>query len=344
MRALTRLAMLTAVGALFLALLPDSALANHVQCGDVIAKDTTLDGDLSCRGDGLTVVASGVTVDLAGHTIAGSGTDEGVSVWAGDVTITGGTITDFAYGAYTDGPRGTTLHDVVLRRNGTGLHCQFAPECRIEQSVVRDNGVGIRIYSPDGGDPEPTVIRRNEIVLNVTGVRTTGESALVAHNRVAQNSGDGISSSFGRPVGVVRNLVSGNGEEGVRIFFGVQATISGNRIVDNAANGVGVHGGSGEGTEADIDNNRIERNGGDGVLVEPFTNVTVRHNRANRNGDDGIDVDIPTCCQDETLVAANMAHFNADLGIEAGPGTTDGGGNKARHNGNPAQCTGVSCR
>jgi hypothetical protein len=39
-----------------------------------------------------------------------------------------------------------------------------------------------------------------------------------------------------------------------------------------------------------------------------------------------------------------MARFNADLGIEAASNTTDGGGNKARHNGNPAQCVGVVCK
>lgn len=33
-----------------------------------------------------------------------------------------------------------------------------------------------------------------------------------------------------------------------------------------------------------------------------------------------------------------------DLGIEAVAGTTDGGGNGAKHNGNPAQCVGVRCR
>ena len=44
------------------------------------------------------------------------------------------------------------------------------------------------------------------------------------------------------------------------------------------------------------------------------------------------------------MVRANRAYFNIDLGIEADPGTTDGGGNRARNNGDPAQCTGVSCK
>ena len=44
------------------------------------------------------------------------------------------------------------------------------------------------------------------------------------------------------------------------------------------------------------------------------------------------------------MVRANHAFFNADLGIFAAPGVIDGGGNKAKHNGNPAQCVGVRCK
>ena len=41
---------------------------------------------------------------------------------------------------------------------------------------------------------------------------------------------------------------------------------------------------------------------------------------------------------------ANTAGHNRDLGIEAAPGVVDGGGNRARHNGDPRQCVNVGCR
>ena len=95
--------------------------------------------------------------------------------------------------------------------------------------------------------------------------------------------------------------------------------------------------------------NRIRRNGRDGVLVEVAEDApgtVIEHNQTDRNGDDGIDIDLgrndPASV--DTLVRANKAFFNTDLGIEAAPGTTDGGANKAKHNGNPAQCVGVNCR
>jgi Right handed beta helix region len=101
-------------------------------------------------------------------------------------------------------------------------------------------------------------------------------------------------------------------------------------------------------TEAAVRGNRIARNGGDGVLVEAEgAHAVVARNRTERNGDDGIDINLGANTPPEevdTVVRANRAFFNADLGIEAVAGTTDGGGNRARHNGNPAQCVGVVCR
>ena len=44
------------------------AAANHVQCGDTITQDTTLDSDLDVRGQRAHHRRDGVTLDLGGHT------------------------------------------------------------------------------------------------------------------------------------------------------------------------------------------------------------------------------------------------------------------------------------
>ena len=44
-----------------------------------------------------------------------------------------------------------------------------------------------------------------------------------------------------------------------------------------------------------------------------------------------------------STITGNEADFNAVYGIEAVPGVRDGGGNRARGNGNVAQCSGVAC-
>jgi len=79
----------------------------------------------------------------------------------------------------------------------------------------------------------------------------------------------------------------------------------------------------------------------DGIRVAADSAGTrLARNVAGQNGDDGIDVDNAS---PSTTIVGNTANDNIDLGIEADPGTTDGGGNRARGNGNAAQCTGVVC-
>ena len=51
MRRLLGLVAAAAVSMALLALTAGQALASHVQCGDVITQDTTLDSDLTCSGE-----------------------------------------------------------------------------------------------------------------------------------------------------------------------------------------------------------------------------------------------------------------------------------------------------
>ena len=56
-------------------LLPASASANHVQCGDVLTQQTVLDSDIVCPDTattGLVIGGDDFTVWLEGHTIQGA--------------------------------------------------------------------------------------------------------------------------------------------------------------------------------------------------------------------------------------------------------------------------------
>src|SRR5687768_14146307 len=82
--------------------LPSSASATHVQCGDVITQDTTLDSDLvDCPGDGVVIGASGITLDLAGHTIDGTVPGAGGhgvrNAGADNVVVVNGRIQQFQF-------------------------------------------------------------------------------------------------------------------------------------------------------------------------------------------------------------------------------------------------------
>ena len=91
--------------------------------------------------------------------------------------------------------------------------------------------------------------------------------------------------------------------------------------------------------ESTISRNLIHGTAVDGLLVESTAADTLLEgNIAIRAGEDGIDVDNAA-----TTVMRNLAFRNGDLGIEAVADVTDGGGNHAKANGNPAQCTNVVC-
>ena len=81
----------------------------------------------------------------------------------------------------------------------------------------------------------------------------------------------------------------------------------------------------------------------DGIAAQvegdgPVSGLLLDGNTAQRSGDDGIDVRTAS-----TTLTDNLARYNADLGIAAVAGVTDGGGNRAFGNGNPVQCTNVFC-
>ena len=89
-----------------------------------------------------------------------------------------------------------------------------------------------------------------------------------------------------------------------------------------------------------IRGNRLLRANRDGVHVESTAKDTLlRDNSARHSQGDGFDVNDRT-----TKLSRNRAVRNHDLGIEAVRGVIDGGGNVARHNGDPRQCTHIVCR
>src|SRR5439155_9920098 len=109
-------------------------------------------------------------------------------------------------------------------------------------------------------------------------------------------------------------------------------------VTNNAANGVLLDDEYPESTEEpainSFEGNIISANGADGIAVRAisYAGSQIEGNSLLRNFDDGIDITYPG-----VNVNDNRVWFNADLGIEAVPGTL-GGGNRAKHNGDPAQC------
>ena len=113
---------------------------------------------------------------------------------------------------------------------------------------------------------------------------------------------------------IARNSVRGSRHTGISVGFDV--------VVGNV-----------------VRRNHISGAGEDGVHIDDKARRTlVEGNHAFGGKDDGLDVNNST-----TTLTRNEARRNGDLGIEAVFGVIDGGGNIARNNGDPRQCTNIFC-
>jgi large repetitive protein len=363
-----------------LALSTAPAVATHVHCGDTITQSTALDSDLTgCTGDGIVIGAPNVTLDLADHTISGDGGSSQAGIrdsgWSRAV-VRNGTIRNFGYGIYFYQANGghiehldiTALQGISLLGQPTenvvaansvtggiavGESYWFANQSyrqadnRIEQNIVTSSpsaggGSGINL----------NLVDRNVVSQNlVTGgpIVVVGDS--YSHNGSDENKITGntvVSSRTEYDIllaqDCTRNDVAGNQVFGGSIGVEVTVSCNGNFVRENQIRNTGRYGiavsHNGYSTSGNLlDSNDIANSAVDGIFVSNLaTDTIVTQNVAHENGDDGIQIDAAG-----TGLAQNTANRNGDLGIEAVPGVLDRGGNRAKQNGNPAQCLNVSC-
>lgn len=205
--------------------------------------------------------------------------------------------------------------------NGIGLF-DGSHRNQVEHNTITGHGwVGLVVEHGDGNE-----VRANRIVGNNGGLVFDGDRNRIVHNTVTDavgacdGCGLGISFEGGRGNLIEGNTVERTREAGIRLaaFEPFTSAAVGNTARLNVVR------------EARLD----------GILVESTaTDSVLERNSASRNRDDGIDVERP-----ETVLTGNTADANRDLGIEAVEGVTDGGGNRARGNGNPLQCANVFCK
>jgi parallel beta-helix repeat protein len=104
------------------ALMALDSLPVPVGCGSVTKTDTTLSANVGpCLGDGLVISRSGVTLDCAGHTISGTGTNDtslGINLTViGEATVKNRSVTEFRYGFYLVGSHSSTLTGNIANKN-----------------------------------------------------------------------------------------------------------------------------------------------------------------------------------------------------------------------------------
>jgi parallel beta-helix repeat protein len=349
--------------------------ASDLSCGDTITADTTLDSDLTdCPSNGIVIGADDITLDLNGHTVAGNGRsmrrcprreicDVGVANDGHDgITVRDGSVRDFASGVLVGRARRNRVLNVSSTRNQFfGFVIAESTRSLVRGSSGDDNpgpdGDGIGIFASRHMRIVNNSFRRNDLGMHVDHSTDT----TIKGNRIARNAHMGILMEADR------NEVRGNhctrNTDCIVVGPGSRNVIVGNRASRDST-GIAIEKGRGNivarnsvlrprhdgirlgwvdppigGVETVIQGNVVRGSGRDAFVVSPYDRHSVlRGNLAIAAGDDGFDIGSRLA-----ELRRNRALRNSDLGIEAVQGALDAGGNTARHNGDPRQCTHIPC-
>jgi large repetitive protein len=354
----------------------EAARQQQVNCGDTITADTTLDSDLlDCPNNGIVIGADDITLDLNGHTIDGDGEefeqcgarafcDAGVlNDGHNGVTVRDGSVREFAGGVFLFSARHNRVLDISSKRNtffgfvanesaqsvirdssgnhnippeGDGLGLFGSHDFRIVDNTFRNNpGPGLHV-----DDSPHSLIEENLFSQNRPAILLEADRNRVRRNRFDRN-GAGVLVSGRRNI-VERNRLNRDGA-GIAIEKGRRNLVARNVVIEPRARGISLGLDFADGTSiGGVDNivrrNEVRGSGGDGFLVNAGGNNLLKRNVAKGAKEDGFDVESRS-----TKLTKNRARRNADLGIDAVRGVIDGGGNRARGNGDRRQCVNVKC-
>jgi hypothetical protein len=173
-------------------------------CGQVITTDAVLRTDLTCSGTALTVLANGVEVRLAGHTIRSSdGTGDGVQLGVPSgsisfppvqgVVIRGGTITGFANGIdVEDANAADQISRMILTDNTNGVFIWVDALANIDHTtIVGTNGImGGKYFAGRSTITDSTITVDGGTNLD-TGGSTITASRLTG-GEIVSEEGDGV--------------------------------------------------------------------------------------------------------------------------------------------------------
>ena len=200
---------------------PAHAATSITACGNTITVpgDYRLDADLACTGDGITIVASKVHLQLNSHQISGPGNNNirGIVVQGPltGVEIKGpGVVTGFEVGIFIDNADDTKVYGgVVISLNLVGIAAQAVTKLQLKDNLLSTNFLfGAFLLNSTNGQVQNNVMN---------GLPFLG------------GGGAGIALSGSG------NEVNGNTTLGyfVGILVGFQGAASGNRIHDNITSG-----------------------------------------------------------------------------------------------------------
>jgi hypothetical protein len=195
--------------------------ATNAHCGQTVTATLTLNGDLFCSGDALTVSGTSVVLNLAGHELGGDGTGDGVQLTGKSDTVENGLIINFSYGVDVQGTTDTVSAVRSVYNFNRGI-MDVGTGTKITNSVAANNVYfGILSYSVGGvlsGD--------HELNNGTSGLELLGQKQTVTSNVADGNVFYGIlDQGFGTTL--TKNVANFNHLDGILISGGDPAVIDG---------------------------------------------------------------------------------------------------------------------
>jgi large repetitive protein len=303
------------LAAAWLAVPAPAAHADAVSCGRVITTSTTVTNNLSnCAGDGLVIGAGGITLDLNGHTIEGTGLGVGVRNNGHDgVTIRNGTITKFDYGIVLGpGTLGNAVTGILLvETEWSAIHLVNADGNQIRHSrAFAFSDVGVHLMNGSSG---------NTVANNTVG-SGNGES-IVLEGGSNQNRLQGNVVNASSDTSVRVDASAGNALVANRITGGSDMAISMTRapasvVQSNAVTGVGDAAiVLSESARNVVRFNQLGRSADAGIILSTVADSLVKANTMSHAGDAGI---VLMATSTGNRVIDNQAHHSSDAGIFIG--------------------------
>jgi parallel beta-helix repeat protein len=284
-RAMSLVVAVATAAALVLAGQASTAPPTTVSCGQTITRSITLANDLSdCGKVGLEIGAADITVNLNGHTIAGTNAKLSAGISNGDcgangqtckgyanVTVENGSITGFyGSGVSVTGARGNVISKLTITNIGEG-------------DKQGDLSAGIFLMRSQN-----TVVTGNDVSNHVRAFQVNGidvfaaPSTRVQANTFHDNAGEGISVFQSPGTRLIGNRLLANTGNGIHVNSSSDGTtVSGNRADANRRAGIAA----GASTKLRVVNNIVTKSGDIGMLLFDLTGSLVSGNRASANWD-----------------------------------------------------------
>jgi parallel beta-helix repeat protein len=240
--------------------------AHALDCGRTITRDTTLQSDVvGCLGDGLTIGANGVDLNLNGFTIDGTGLGAGVRNDGFDnVTIKNGTISDFDYGVQLNtGTLNATVSGINLTLiQVRAMQVRNTDFSNFTNNIISEGSRGLQVV---GGSTDNQFTGNqfsrvsNDAIQVLTSPRNTFTS-----NRILWTGDSALEFQRSPRATLTGNTISHNSDAAVTLLSSPNSTLQQNRVLDSSDAGFKAQNSSG----LTIQNNIFREVGDSLVLTE----------------------------------------------------------------------------